>query len=205
MGCATHSIRIIRVIQMPRFMTKRTMSLLAVITGVFMLAACAPSKPTALPLTRTFDKSPTGFEFKYPDDWDYTIPIQGVLLAGPRETLAGASPGPLFTVQRGLPISIPGSLTAALDSYLENGPLSDPEHWRITEPARDTTFDGRPARVVDLQGQQDTDDSAIYSQIIATTSENTFVYMFILTVPVDLYDRFEPTMNAMLDSVRLLE
>lgn len=171
------------------------------------LVACASNTPgagEALPLTQTFDKSPSGFEFKYPTDWDYTIPMQGVLLSGPVEVLDGV-PGPLFVVQRGLPVSIPGSLSAALGSYLETGPLADPDNWRITIEERDTTLDGRPARMVDLEGSDGPEDTRFHSQVIATASDNTFVYLFILTVPVNQRDRFEPTLLAMLDSVRILE
>ncbi|KXK52622.1 MAG: hypothetical protein UZ13_01159 [Chloroflexi bacterium OLB13] len=180
---------------------------LIIVLLLVSLAACSPGAPREgepLPLTRTFDKSPSGFEFKYPTDWDYTIPMQGVLFAGPVDVLTG-SPGPLFAVRRSLPVSIPGSLSAALNSYLETGPLSKPDNWRITVEERDITLDGRPGRIVDLEGAEGPDDTRIHSQVIATTSDNTFVYMFILTVPVSQRDRFEPTLLAMLESVRILE
>ncbi|MBK9122087.1 MAG: hypothetical protein IPM16_03055 [Chloroflexi bacterium] len=181
-------------------------SLLAVVL-LLLLVSCSSSGSRdgePLPLTQTFDRSPSGFEFKYPTDWDYTIPMQGVLFAGPVDVLGGV-PGPLLVVQRGLPISIPGSLSGALNSYLEAGPLSEPDNWRITIEERDTTLDGRPARVVDLEGSEGPEETRIHSQIIATASDNTFVYMFILTVPASQRDRFEPTLLAMLESVRILE
>jgi len=177
----------------------------ALLILVLMCASCSPSAPTALPLTKTFDKSPTGFEFKYPDEWEYTIPMQGILMSAPPETLNGEYPGPIFVVQRGLPVSIPGDISAALNSFLQAGPLQNPDQWRVITPEAETTLDNRPARVVEIEGSDDESGETVYSRIIATTSDNTFVYMVILTVPVNLRARYEPTLDAMLASVRILE
>src|SRR5262245_47630149 len=86
---------------------------LAAVIGFFIQDAQRARLPAPPPLVNTFDKSPSGFTFKYPEGWEYMIPMQGVLVAGPPATLFENQPGPTLTVQRGLPISILGSLEGA--------------------------------------------------------------------------------------------
>lgn len=171
---------------------------------LMVLAACAQGYGP-LPLTKTFDKSPTGFQFDYPDEWDFIIPSQGILMAGPKETLEGAQAGPLFTVLRGLPMSITGSVSGALNMYLERGALTEPDKWRITAEEIDTVVNGRPARLVELQGTDSPELPLTHTRVFALAADNSFVYLIVINVPINLRDRFEPTLNAMLDTVDLLE
>src|SRR5215213_2086792 len=84
----------------------------AVVIGiavVFIRDAQTPRVPVALPLTKTFDESPTGFTLKYPEEWEYVIPTIGVLVMGPPQTLYENEPGPTLTIQRTQPLSISGT------------------------------------------------------------------------------------------------
>lgn len=194
-------------------MTKTTQRLIISI-GVILAAALfvviftsTPSGQNTTPivLSRTFDKSPTGFSFQYPDDWEYLIPAQGILLAGFPMTLYENEPGPTLTVQRLTPLSIMGNLETALDSYLQNGPLRVPDKWQITTPAYATTLEGRPAYAVALEGSDIEGSDPLWTQFLVTTAENTFIYLFITTTPVTMKVRFTPLFDAILASVRILE
>ena len=178
---------------------------LVVIIALFVHDAQTPPTPVALPLTHTFDKSPTGFTVKYPDDWDYAIPSVGVFVLAPTETLNGTEPGPTFTVQRALPLSVVGTIDKALDSYLQGGPLHTPGQWQVTSPAQPIQFDRRDARVAEIEGANVAGTPAIHTKIIATSSNNTFVYLVITTVPVSKRAALEPTLEAMLKTVQILE
>lgn len=169
-----------------------------------LLAACGAEGPRVLPLTRHFDKSPTGFEFSYPEDWEYVIPVQGVLLAGFRESVEQGEPGPTFTVQRALPVSIHGSVSGALNAFLEFGPLSTPERWRVVTEEHDGTLEGRPARIIEFEGH-DEGGPMLFVRIIAVEADNTFVYQFILSVPLEMRERYLPTLEAILETVKILE
>ncbi|MBI1259415.1 MAG: hypothetical protein GC204_18260 [Chloroflexi bacterium] len=175
------------------------------IIAIFVHDAQTPPTPVALPLTHIFDKSPTGFTLKYPDDWTYAIPTIGVFVLAPTETLNGTQPGPTFTVQRAEPLSIMGTLDSALDRYLQSGPLRTPGRWQITDPAHTIEFDGRDARMTQLEGADVQGTPALHTQIITTSANNSLVYLLITTVPVSKRAAYEPTLDAMLKTVQILE
>src|SRR4051794_3292102 len=122
------------------------------IAALFIRDAQTPATPVALPLTQTFDKSPTGFTLKYPDDWNYAIPSAGVFIIAPSQTLAGTEAGPTLTVQRANPLAVLGTLDKALADYLQSGPLHTPGRWQVTDTAHMIQFNGRDARMVELEG-----------------------------------------------------
>ncbi len=122
-----------------------------IIAALFIHDANTPPTPVALPLTKTFDQSPTGFTIQYPGEWEYAIPSVGLMILGPSETLFDNVPGPTFTIQRAEPLSVVGSLDNALDRYLQNGPLRISGQWQITQAANVFQFQDRDARVVELQ------------------------------------------------------
>ncbi len=181
------------------------LAVLTAIIALFIADAQSTKTPAPLPLVNTFDDSPTGFSFMYPEDWEYMIPLLGVLVTGPSQTLYGNQPGPTFTVQRIEPISIWGTLENALDSYLQSGPLRNPDRWTIVAPVSITTLEDRDARIVELEGSDSASSAPIHTRIIATLADNTFVYIFITSVPVDHQNLYASTLQAMLDSVRILE
>jgi hypothetical protein len=158
----------------------------------------------AAPLTQTFDQS-SAFTLKYPDGWEYTIPIAGVFLLAPEETLYENQPGPTLTVQRTAPLSVSGSLETALIEYLNGGPLRTPGQWRVTDPIHSIEFHGRDARMVEVEGANNSASPTMHSRIIVTASDNSFVYLFITLMPLTKIEVSLPTLDAMLASVEILE
>jgi hypothetical protein len=214
MVCVTRSILIVRGTQVSRFMKKSwrlwaavggAVVVLGAIIALFIADALAPKNAAPLPLTETFDDSPTGFSFMYPGEWDYIIPMIGVLVTGPPQTLYEGVPGPTFTVHRLNPLSVLGSLDEALQGYLDSGPLRVPGRWQVTAPASTIVFEGRDARVVELRGSDAEGGAPMHTRMVITAADNTFVYVFITTVPADGRTTYEQTLQAMLDTVRILE
>lgn len=177
----------------------------AAILIVFIRDAQTPPAPMALPLTKSFNESPTGFTLLYPEEWQYFIPARGLMVMGPPQTIFQGEPGPTLTVQRADPLTVVGTLDAALDRYLSLGPLSNEAQWEVVEPIRVTTFEGRDARAVDLQGANAEGAPELYTRVIATVADNTFVYLIVLSTPAERRDAFDPTLNAMLETIRILE
>jgi hypothetical protein len=175
-----------------------------ILLAVFLLTR--PSVPNSSDLlTRTFDKSPTGFTFRYPDGWEYLIPMQGLLVLGDPATLYESVPGPTFTVQRNDPLSVYGSLDEALDLYLRRGPMRSDRSWEMLGEINKSTFEGRDALSVDIQGKENEVSPELRAHVVVTTSQNSFVYMLILTAPAENWSAHEPILTAMLDSLKLLE
>lgn len=178
----------------------------AAIALVFVMDSRAVRErvPAALPLTHVFDDSPTGFRLKYPDGWQYIIPIQGVAVIGPGATLRQEELGPSFTVQRNAPLEVFGTLEKALDGYLQSGPLSA-GRWRLLGEMAETTFQGRAAISAELEGTNVKDGAPMHMAITATTAQNTFVYLLIAMTPVEKLKQYRPTLEAILASVEILE
>ena len=179
--------------------------LFTLILVIFVRDAQAPPAPVALPLTRSFDQSPTGFTLMYPEEWEYQLPAQGMAVFGPAETLYNSVPGPTLTVQRAEPISVVGTLDTALDRYLQGGPLRTLDRWRISEAVRTVQLEGRDARLVTLEGADSEGAPATSARIVVTSADNTFVYFFITAVPVEKQSSYDPTFDDMLASVKILE
>lgn len=170
-----------------------------------LLAARLAAPAGALPLTQVFDASPQGFTMRYPADWDYSIPMQGLMLLGPQATLFQATPGPTFTVQRLGPLGTFGSLEAALDLYLRRGPLRADRFWQQQGEVSSGAFRDRPALRVEIAGRENADSPESRGRIVATLAQNTFVYIIALTAPLTDWAAVEPTLQAMLDSLEILE
>jgi hypothetical protein len=179
--------------------------LLVVIIAVALLAARMGSPASDDGLTRTFDDSPTGFTFRYPDGWQYLIPMQGLLVMGAPDTLNNSEPGPTFTVQRSEPLSVYGTLDEALDLYLRRGPLRPDRSWTKLGEITKSTFAGRDALLVDIQGKENEVSPELRAHVVATTSQNTFVYFIVLTAPAADWAVHEPTLIAMLNSLQMSE
>ncbi|MEO8606466.1 MAG: hypothetical protein ABI690_01175 [Chloroflexota bacterium] len=156
-------------------------------------------------LTRTFNNSPTGFTFRYPDGWQYTIPMQGLLVIGAADTMNNSTPGPTFTVQRSEPLSVYGTLDDALELYLRRGPMRPDRSWAKLGEIAKSTFAGRDALVVDIQGKENEVSPELRAHVLITTSQNTFVYTIILTAPAADWATQEPTLTAMLNSLQMSE
>jgi hypothetical protein len=157
------------------------------------------------PLVNHFDESPGGFSFDYPDGWRYVIPLPGTLLAAPEDLLNDGVPGPSFTVQRGQPLTISGTVEGALQAYLDNGPLRTPGRWRITEPIAPATLDGRDGLTVVLNGSEANTGEPVETRITAAAADSRFVYLIVTTVPENQRAQFNATLAAMTASIKLLE
>lgn len=160
---------------------------------------------TSPELTRTFDKSPTGFTLRYPQDWEYLLPMSGLVVFGPPKTLNENQTGSTFTIQRIDPLSVYGTLDEALDRYLRRGPLRPDRQWAKTGDVTTITFLGRDARQVEIQGKENAVSPELRAQVIATVAQNTFVYIVVLTAPSAEWEQQQATLQAMLDTLRLLE
>lgn len=156
-------------------------------------------------LTRTFDKSPTGFTLNYPQEWEYLIPMSGLVVLGSPKTLYENQTGPTFTIQRIEPLSVYGTLDEALNRYLRRGPLSSDRQWAKLGEITTSTFLGREARRVELQGKENDVSPELRAQVIATVAQNTFVYLIVLTAPAAEWEQQQPTLQAMLNTTQILE
>lgn len=188
---------------MPR---KRIILLGGIVALLILIAAfIAAFSNRAIALPNTFDDSPSGFTFRYPEGWTYIIPMQGLLVSAPPETLSQSEAGPTFTIQRTDPLSVYGSLGEALDLYLRRGPLRPDREWRQVGEIERSTFDGRESLIVEIQGRENEVSPELHARVLATTAENSFVYLIVLTAPLEQWQEQEAILFAMLESVRLLE
>lgn len=180
--------------------------LVVVVAGAAALFLTRPNNQANVPpLTQTFGDSPSGFTFRYPEDWRPFIPMQGLMVAGPPDTLNGATPGPSFTIQRAGPVSVYDSLDAAFNDYLTKGALSPQRQWHKLSEITHLTLQGRDTLVVDLQGLENAASPEQRARIYATTSQNTFVYYIILSAPVATWETDEPLLTAVMNSFQILE
>jgi hypothetical protein len=175
------------------------------LVAVVLVVTRLPMPLDTLPLTQVFDDSPQGFTIRYPADWDYTIPIHGLILFGPNATLFQAKPGPTFTIQRLGPLAAFGALEEALDLYLRRGPLREDRLWEQQGQITTTTLRNRPALRVEITGREFQDSPESRVNILATLAQNTFVYVIAMTAPLENWPAVERTLQAMLDSLEILE
>jgi hypothetical protein len=185
---------------------RRIILLVGVVAFLILIAGfIAVFSNRAVALPNTFDDSPTGFTFRYPEDWAYVIPMQGLMVSAPPETLSQSEAGPTFTIQRTDPLSVYGSLDEALDLYLRRGPLRPDRQWQQLGEIERSPFEGREALIVEIQGKENEVSPELRARVLATTAENSFVYIIVLTAPVEAWETQEATLFAMLQSVKLLE
>jgi hypothetical protein len=189
------------------YMSRRKIIVPVVLVVLLVIAAglIVSLSNRSIRLPNTFDDSPSGFTFRYPEGWAYVIPMQGLMVSAPPETLSQSEAGPTFTIQRIDPISVYGSLDEALDLYLRRGPLRPDRQWRQLGERGRSTFEGREALVVEIQGKENEVSPELRARVVATTAANSFVYLIVLTSPVEAWEAQEATLFAMLESVRLLE
>lgn len=217
MGCATRSTHTTHAIRGANLMPEAphrdlrwvliagaAVFVVVAIAVVFIRDAQTAPVPVALPLTQTFDDTES-FTLKYPEEWEYIIPTVGVLVMGPPQTLFENEPGPTLTVQRSNPLSISGTLDAALNNYLQSGPFAEEGLWRVTLAAHESTIDQREARIVELQGANLAGAPELHTRITATAADNTFVYMIVTTTPADRVTAFSPTLDAIIATLQILE
>ncbi|MDQ7026570.1 MAG: hypothetical protein Q9P01_14220 [Anaerolineae bacterium] len=147
----------------------------------------------------------TVFRFRYPEDWQHQIPQTNMLFLASPDVLRQQA-GATVTIQRSIRLSAEAdTLEAALDFYLERGPLRADRDWAIVEAAQSITFDDREALTVVLEGAEVEGTTLMRSEIYITQSNNNLIYVFSVTAPQAQWDSIEATFSAILDSVTILE
>lgn len=178
---------------------------LLLVFGLLMVLVFLIYKPASasIVLNQQFDSN--AFSFRYPEDWNYQIPqINMLFLVSPEimQQQAGAS----ISIQRSMRLSAEAtSLEAALNVYLERGPLRPDRAWIIAGEIETIRFDGREALFVAVEGSEELGTIMMRSEIIVTQGNNGFFYIFAVTAPLEQWQTIEPSFQAILGSVRILE
>lgn len=157
-----------------------------------------------LPLTETYDLSPTAFKFNYPVGWMVQLPQQGLLILAPEETLRGI-PGASMVVQRSVRLAGENDLEAALNSYLENGPLRNQREWNILAERITTTLGDRTALRVELEGRQIDDAPLTRVSVIIAEADSGAIYIITFTAPSEQWVSISSTFEAILGSMTIIE
>ncbi len=186
---------------------KRVYVLLALAAGIILIAAVLvvlATRPSTPPLVHEYTKSPTAFSFRYPDGWMYQIPQVGVLILARTSAFQG-EPGPSFTIHRSNTLAMEGSLESALDEYLRRGPLRPNRQWQLLQAVTPTTFKGRDALTVEVQGSEFESWPELRTRITALRTGTVTIYLFIQSAPVDQWEAERPLLDSILNSVELYE
>ncbi|MEL7435602.1 MAG: PsbP-related protein, partial [Chloroflexota bacterium] len=154
-------------------------------------------------LDRTFESN--AFSFDYPSDWQYQIPQMNMLfLASPQVLVQEA--GATMTVQRSIGVTTQAeSLADAMSFYLERGPLRSDRAWEMTSEIEATTLDTYDAVRVTVEGAEQIGTQEMRSYIILLQADSRYTFIFTSTAPIDQWDAVEPTFDAILASVDILE
>jgi hypothetical protein len=185
-----------------RVRTFAAIALIIILTLVAVIAMSGTSAGTIL--VNTYDLSPSVFRFKYPAGWHYRIILQNLLMLAQPTTFEG-NPGPTVTIQRSFPLSAEASLQAALDTYLNEGPLREDREWEITGEITRVIFDGRDALAVDFEGRETAENPELHTHVVITKANNGFVYVFAATAPLADWNTHQPVFDAILNSVEIVE
>jgi hypothetical protein len=177
------------------------------ILGLAMLVVVALLIFNAQPDNRLVNnfESVNAFSFQYPNGWQYVIPEYNVLLLGKPQTLVNNQPGPTLTVHRSLTLIGEGSLESALNTYLQQGPLSPEKAWQKLSEISLTTLSDLPALVIDLQGNEHPTWPEMHSQITAVGARNGNIYFLTISSPVSDWESDRPVLESILKSVKIVE
>ncbi len=186
--------------------SRRLLLALAAVIVVAVAAAIIAliARPATPPLVHEYTKSPTAFSFRYPDGWMYQIPQVGVLILARPTTFQGV-PGPSFTIHRSNTLAMEGSLEAALDEYLRRGPLRPNREWALVQAVTPTTFKGRQALTVEVQGSEFEGWPELRTRITALRTGVVTIYLFVQSAPVDQWESERPLLESILNSVEIYE
>jgi len=158
---------------------------------------------TEIALPTEFESN--AFRFSYPETWRHNIPQQNMLfLASPevRNQEVGAS----MTIQRSIRLTGEAtSLDDALDIYLRRGALRSDRAWEIVEEAQAIVFANRDSLRIALEGAERAGDTLMRSEIYVTQANNELIYVFAISAPLEQWQAIQPTFQAVLDSITILE
>ena len=154
------------------------------IVALFVHDAQTPPTPVALPLTHTFDKSPTGFTSNIPMIGTTRFQVLAYLCLRQRRRSTARNPAPPS------PFSAPsrsrswGRLTKRSTATCKAGRCIRRGSGRSpVQPSRFNSMDATRAWQR-LKARTSPGHLPSTRKIIATSSNNTFVYLVITTVPV---------------------
>jgi hypothetical protein len=179
-------------------------ALILSICAVVLIAVLISNRQPDNRLVNTFE-SVNAFSFKYPDGWQYVIPQYNVLLLGKPQTVIDQQPGPTLTVHRSLTLIAEGSLENALDTYLLQGPLSPDKAWKKLTDMIPITLSDLPAIVIDLQGSERPTWPELHTQITAVRARNGNIYFLSLSSPTGDWESDRPVLEAILNSIKIVE
>lgn len=149
--------------------------------------------------------SSAAFRFDYPDDWKYQIPQPNILFLASGELLQTQS-GASMTIQRSIRLTAEAeSLEAALNIFLERGPLRSDRAWQIVEEMKQAELNQRPALRLALAGSERDDDSLMRSEVFVTSADNGIYYILAMTAPLEQWDNAALNFGAILNSFVILE
>lgn len=183
--------------------------LFVAITIVIFAIAIFPSLQTESPELETVslpnEFGSNSFRFAYPEAWQYRIPQPNVLLLASTSILEEQR-GTAMTIQRNLNLTYTtDTLEEALTIYLERGPLRSEDSWTITDDVTDVMFNGREALFIGLEGADVEGAEIMRAEVTITRADNGNIYIFAATTPLELWETQAATIEAILDSVEILE
>jgi hypothetical protein len=179
------------------------LAILIVVAGALFYLFQPQFRQPTIELTNDFESN--GFRFSYPEGWQHQIPQTNMLFLASPEVLS-QQVGASITVQRSIRLSgETDTLEAALDFYLERGPLRADRAWSVIGEVENVTFAERDALLVRLEGAEIAATTPMHSEIYITRANNGLIYIFTATAPQEQWQAIQPTLTAILDSVTILE
>ncbi|MGB7338300.1 MAG: hypothetical protein WBC91_05345 [Phototrophicaceae bacterium] len=170
---------------------------------IFFVSACSPLSSNDVALTNTFESN--AFALNYPDEWQYQIPQVNMLFLASPEILAQQA-GATVTLQRSIALSSSANtLSAALNSYLERGPLRSDRNWERVGEIESVEIDTYEAVLAVVEGAEEVGTLPMRSEIYVLQANSGFYFIFTLTAPIDQWDTLTSIFDAMKNSVDIRE
>lgn len=177
---------------------KTTGLLISIITILLIISACT-STENDITLANDFESN--AFAINYPADWQYQIPQVNMLFLASPEILAQQA-GATVTLQRSVALSSSANtLSAALDSYLERGPLRSDRNWELVSEIETVTIDTYEAVRATVEGSEEIGTLTMRSEIYVLQADSGFYFIYTMTAPVENWDDLSPTFTAMRNSI----
>ncbi|MCK6581107.1 MAG: hypothetical protein L6Q98_23705 [Anaerolineae bacterium] len=191
-----------------RLRRRRVLLSAAVLVGAALLTALALIQSQAagrMALPHRFELSPNTLRFEYPQDWQYSILETNLIFLASPEVLR-QEPGASLIIQRSQRLMVEtDTLEAALETYLRRGPLLNEGRWTITEAVQPAQIGGRAALRVVLEGREREAAAMMVSTITAARADNGTIYVLASSAPLDQKAALQPTLDAIVASVTILE
>lgn len=173
------------------------------ILAVFMSGCDALPSENTVSLTNQFESN--AFALSYPHDWQYQIPQVNMLFLASPEILAREA-GATVTLQRSVALSSSAdTLSAALNSYLERGPLRADRHWELVGEIETIELDTYETVLAVVEGSENVGTLPMRSEIYVLQAESSFYFIFTLTAPQEQWDALTPVFAEIRSSVDIRE